>query len=205
MTDLAAPPPDPTPLSKPRPKLLATLTAGIGGLAAAAVSLVMSLYEARNPAVTPQIAMGAPADAGRWIVTPRSAVVAATLPDGRKPPGGGTALVAELVLENRTAATSNAFYATVTLANPPPGVEAKPAFHYLKRDGALLGALQPRMPETVQAVWTLPPGMAAPPALRLAILGESFKPKDNLYGAPGWFDPKVIGEATLPIVAAAAP
>lgn len=175
------------------------LAAGIGGLAAAAASTAYAVYEARNPETTPQIERGRTIEAGRWLVTLRSARAAETTPDGRKPLRGAYAVMLELDLENRTAESSGVLHDVVTLLDPPAGVEARPMV-FLKRDAALAGALQPRLRETLVAAWGFPEGAPRPAEIRVAIRGWSFKPKDNLYGAPGWFNPRVVGEARIPLM-----
>lgn len=188
------PKPDETPA---RARWRTRLAAGIGGLGAAA-STGYAVYEARHPETTPVIERGRAVEAGRWLVTLVSAKTAETTPDGRKPLKGGAVVLLELDLENRTAESSSLHQDIVTLLDAPPGVEARPTI-YLKRDAAFAGALQPRLRETVVAAWTYPEGAPRPAEIRVAVRGWTFKPKDNLYAAPGWFNPKVVGEARLPV------
>lgn len=188
---------DATP-TRPKPRLFAGLMAGIGGFIALVISTVTAIYEIRAKPQVPVIMPGAPTEAGRWIVGVRSAELANQTPDGSKMRDGKLALIVELDLENRTAATSNAYYNVLRLVEPSLGADAKPML-YLKRDGALLAGLNPRMKETVQAVWTLPPGTARPKAVKLSVTAETFKPKDNLYAAPGWFNPHVVGDVVLAV------
>ncbi|MFD1702216.1 hypothetical protein ACFSCV_04290 [Methylopila henanensis] len=181
-----------------RRRFLSRVAAGVGGFAAAAAATVAAVHDARTPKAAPAVAPGAAIETGRWRVSASNARVIAETPDGLRLLNGKTAFAADLALENLTSVTSNAFYRLVALKDPPAGVDPKPSF-YLARDGALLWSLHPRMAETVTAVWTLPPGVAPPREARLAVTGETFKPKDNLYAAPGWFDPKVVAEVTLPV------
>ena len=70
------------------------------------------------------------------------------------------------------------------------------------RDKAMLSALQPGLPERVQVIWRLAPGAKPPERLRLVVNGETFKPRDNLLAAPGWFNRNPIAAATLPVARA---
>ncbi|PRH87810.1 hypothetical protein C5L14_07795 [Labrys okinawensis] len=185
-----------------RQSLKAKLLTGIGGFAAAAISLGVSLYQLRNPAPVPNITAGQTIEAGRWLVTPNSAALATALPDGRPVKAGRRAVVLELLLANRTERTSNAVTGILKLTNIA-GAEG-PDF-YLVRDKERLMALQPRLPERLQAVWTLPAEAALPKALELTVAGATFKPKDSLYGAPGWFNPHDVARVSVPLDAAGSP
>ncbi|WJH38389.1 hypothetical protein N7E02_07045 (plasmid) [Aliirhizobium terrae] len=49
------------------------------------------------------------------------------------------------------------------------------------------------------AVWEVPGSLALPDTLRLRLDGAIFKPRDNLYAAPGWFPSGTIAEVALPL------
>ncbi|MEW9306563.1 hypothetical protein ACETRX_11625 [Labrys portucalensis] len=185
-----------------RQSLKTKVLTGIGGFAAAAISLGASLYQLRNPDQVPNRAAGQTIEAGRWLVTPNAAAPASVLPDGRPVKAGRRAVVLELTLANRTEGTSNAVTGILKLTNVA-GAEG-PDF-YLVRDRERLMALQPRLPERLQAVWTLPADAALPKTLELTVAGVTFKPKDNLYGAPGWFNPHDVARVSVPLDAAGAP
>lgn len=188
------PPPEPGRLRRLRTQLLA----GIGGLAAASLSLGLAIWEKREAPVTPEVAPGQAVEAGRWTVRLIGARLAAETPDGLPVRGGARALVVDLSLENRTAETSNLYADVVRIANAPAGMSPRPTY-YLARDRDLLRNLQPRLAERVSAVWTLPAGAPAPDKLSIRIDGLSFKPRDNLYGAPLWTNRQEVGAATLPL------
>jgi hypothetical protein len=45
----------------------------------------------------------------------------------------------------------------------------------------------------------LPPAAEAPAQAAFAVESKTYKPIDNLYGAPGWFNPAIIGRVELPV------
>ncbi|OCC04964.1 hypothetical protein BA190_11280 [Labrys sp. WJW] len=185
-----------------RQSLKTKVLTGIGGFAAAAISLGVSLYQLRNSEQVPDRTAGQTIEAGRWLVTPNAAALAAVLPDGRPIKAGRRAVVLELTLANRTERTSNAVAGILKLTNVA-GAEG-PDF-YLVRDRERLMALQPRLPERLQAVWILPADAALPKTLELTVAGATFKPKDNLYGAPGWFNPHDVARVSVPLDATGSP
>jgi hypothetical protein len=71
-----------TPRSTLRQRLFAFLAAGIGGTLAAAMSFAMTVYEAANPDIIPNVEAGSPIDTGRWIVTIREARAGDVPPTG---------------------------------------------------------------------------------------------------------------------------
>ncbi|TWB12078.1 hypothetical protein FBZ99_107126 [Rhizobium sp. ERR 1071] len=185
-------------ISKANKALHTRIIAGIGGLLAGALSLGYSIYQTREEAEVAQVAPGKPVDAGQWMVTLNSGGVAAETPDGRHLPDGKKALTLDLTLENMTAESSNSYRDTLkleNLENPPV-----PQF-YLVRDNDLLWDLQPMIPEKVKVVWQLPATQALPKVLNVAIVGTTYKPKDNLYAAPGWFNPNDVARVGLPLSA----
>ncbi len=176
--------------------LYTRIVAGIGGLLAGALSLGLSIYETRTGTEVVQVAPGKPVNAGQWLVTLNSGEIVNETPDGRRLVDGKKALTLDLTLENMTAQSSNLYRDTLKLenvANPPA-----PQF-YLDRDNDLLWDLQPMMPEKVKAVWQLPATQVLPKVLNVVIVGTTYKPKDNLYAAPGWFDPNDAARVGLPI------
>lgn len=183
-------------IRKANKALYTRIIAGIGGLLAGALSLGLSIYETRTGTEVRQVAPGSPVDAGQWMVTLNSSSVAAETPDGRRLPDGKKALTVDLTLENMTAGSSNLYRDTLkleNLANPPA-----PQF-YLVRDNDLLWDLQPMMPEKIKVVWQLPMTQALPKVLNVSIVGTTYKPKDNLYAAPGWFKPSDVARVGLPL------
>ncbi|WP_457580190.1 hypothetical protein [Ensifer canadensis] len=173
--------------SKLKRRLLAMLLTGIGGMAAAAVSFATAVYQAANPAPVELARKGEPIDTGRWVVTINNASLADVPPTGTKPVDPKRFLTVDLELDNRSAATSNAFMQLVSIETPTPATLPEPVY-YLARDKWIAGAINPGMPEKLIAVWEWPEGLPNPKALRLSVAKQIYKPRDNLYGAPGWFD-----------------
>jgi hypothetical protein len=175
---------------------LATLFTGAGGLLAAAISIGYSLYEQREADIIPQVEAATPVEAGRWKVSITASAIGAVMPNGARISPGTKAVIVEMMLENISAESSNLYSDLIRLANVP--APPKPQY-YLKRDRAILWDLQPRMPEAVTAVWEVPAALALPDVLRLRIEGARFKPRDNLYAAPGWFPADSVAEIVLPL------
>jgi hypothetical protein len=57
------------------------------------------------------------------------------------------------------------------------------------------------MPERLIATWEWPQAVPEPQELRLRITSQVYKRRDNLYGAPGWFDRDPVAIVTLPVAA----
>ncbi|WP_155947838.1 hypothetical protein [Rhizobium sp. 2MFCol3.1] len=172
------------------------LLAGAGGLLAASISLGYSLYERRQADVVPQVEVASPVEAGRWKVSIFGSALAKEMPNGAKISPGKKAVVVSMMLENLSAQSSNLYGSLIKPTNLPD--TSKPQY-YLMRDRAILWDLQPRMPEAVTAGWEVPENVVLPDVLRLQIEGEFFKPRDNLYSAPGWFPSGTVAELALPL------
>lgn len=185
-------------IRKANKALYTRIIAGIGGLLAGALSLGLSIYETRTGAEVAQVPADASVRTGQWNVTLHSASIAAETPDGRHVSDGKKALTIDLTLENLTAESSNLYRQTLKLENVANAPD--PRF-YLARDRDVLWDLQPMMPETVKAVWELPATQTLPKALKVTIVGTTYKPKDNLYAAPGWFNPTDVARVDLPLAA----
>ncbi|MBZ7926666.1 hypothetical protein LAC81_23535 [Ensifer adhaerens] len=181
------------PRSKIRQRLLIMLVTGIGGMAAAAVSFATAVYDAANPAPAVSAAKGEAVDTGRWLVTINDATMASVPPTGTKPFEPKRFLMVDLDLDNRSVATSNAFMNLITIRDGQEVVSPKPIY-YLARDKWIASAVNPNMPEKLIAVWEWPPDRPEPEKLSLSIGKQIYKPRDNLYGAPNWFDD---GEAAV--------
>ena len=175
---------------------LTKLIAGAGGLLAAALSLGYSLYEQREADMIPQVEAATPVEAGRWKVSVSRSTIDAAMPNGARISPGKKAIVVEMMLENISAESSNLYGNLIKLANVHDA--SKPQY-YLKRDRAILWDLHPRMAEAVTAVWEVPATLSLPTVLRLRIEGALFKPRDNLYAAPGWFPSGSVAEVALPL------
>ncbi|WP_313606806.1 hypothetical protein [Rhizobium sp.] len=176
------------------------LLTGAGGFVAAAISLGYSLYEQRKAEVVPVVAIGASVDAGRWEVAVFASGIASTMPNGARVSPGKQAIAVNMMLENISAESSNLYGELIKLSNV---ADAPKPQYYLTRDRAILWDLQPRIPEAVTAVWEVPAELELPTVLHLHIDGSHFKPRDNLYAAPGWFSSGSVAEVSLPLDGAA--
>jgi hypothetical protein len=185
-----------------RRRLFAFLVAGVGGTAAAAISFAMTVYEAANPKAVPLVAAGQPIDTGRWIITLHDARIGSTPPTGIKPSAPKKLLMVEFDLDNRSASTSNVFLRLFTI--DPPVANLPPPTFYLARDKWIASGLHPDMPERMIAAWEWPSAVSVPRQLRLKITSQIYKSRDNLYGAPGWFDRDPVAIVALEVAPEAA-
>ncbi len=183
-------------IRKANKALYTRIVAGVGGLLAGALSLGLSIYETRTGAEVEQVAAGTAVNTGQWKVTLVSANTAGQTPDGLHVADGKKVLTIDLTLENLTAESSNLYRDTLKLENIPNA--PIPQF-YLPRDRDVLWDLQPRMPEVVKAAWELPASQKLPDIVKVTIVGTTYKAKDNLYAAPGWFNPTDVARVDLPL------
>lgn len=182
-----------------RRSLASKLTIGIGGLLALGLTTAQTLRDAMPPASLPAARVGQSIEAGRWqVVIHEAGLSKAPRPDGYRGRPGMKALNVDLDLMNRSSESSNAFARILSFDPPIAGLSPSPT-GYLLRDGAILGALQPGLPERIRLVWDLPEATPLPEALRIVVTGETFKARDNLLAAPGWFNPKPVAAVTLPL------
>jgi hypothetical protein len=180
-----------------RRRLFAFVVASVGAIAAATISFAMTVYEAAHPKPIPVVVPGQPIDTGRWTVTFRDAWTGSIPPTGIKPFAPKKLVMVEFDLDNRSASTSNAFLRLFTLE--PPVANLPPPAFYLARDKSVAGGLQPDMPERMIAVWEWPQVVPVPQQLRLKVTSQIHKKRDNLYGAPGWFDREPAAVVTLAV------
>lgn len=180
-----------------RRRLFAFVIAGVGGAAAAAISFAMTVHEAANPKPIPVVAAGQPIDTGRWIITLHEARIGSIPPTGIKPFASKKLLMVEFDLDNRSASTSNVFFRLFTI--DPPVANLPPPVFYLARDKWIASGLHPNMPERMIAAWEWPPNVPVPRELRLEIASQIHKRRDNLYGAPGWFDREPVARVALAV------
>lgn len=179
--------------------LVSRLTIGIGGLLALGLTTAQTVVDAMSPPAVPTVAAGTPIAAGRWQVTLHEASLSTDKrPDGYRGRPGTKALAVDLDLANRSSESNNVVSRILSITPPIAGLSPTPTA-YLMRDGALLGALQPGLPERIRMVWEVPDTTSVPETLRLVVTGETFKPRDNLFAAPGWFNPKPVAAVTLPL------
>ena len=182
-----------------RNRLLALLIAGIGGLAATAISFGMAVYAAANPEPVPVVAPGKPIDTGRWIITPERAYSGNTPPTGIPSSDPRTYVMLEFDLENRSAVSSYASMNLISLDPPIPGLK-NPVVH-LARDSWIASPVHPGMPEKMVMAWEWPAGLSVPRALRVLVGGQFYKRRDNLYGASSWFNGDTVAVVELPVTA----
>ncbi len=175
------------------------ITAGAGTIAALFVAGLMGAFGALPAHIPPQLPPGAAIDAGRWRVQPVRAYVSQANVFGVPVKPGQKALVLEVDMTNRTAKSDKAYFDVfkpegIDLPNGPPIIA-------LTRDATLTPELHPGMTERMAYVWPLDGGAAVPASLDFGITAEIFKPRDNLYGTPGWYNPYRLGTVTLPVKA----
>lgn len=188
-----------------RQALVSRVTVGIGGLLALGFTTAQTVRDAMPKANLPLAAAGQPIEAGRWQVALHQAELGtAPRPDGSRGRPGSKALAIEVELMNRSSESSNLVARILSFDPPIAGLPPAPS-SYLMRDGALLGALQPGLPERVRLVWEMPEAAPVPETLRVVVTGETFKPRDNLLAAPGWFNPKPVAAVSLPVRGGSSP
>ena len=181
-------------------RLKAWAVAGIGTAAAIAVAGVLGAFAARHEPL-PVLAPASRIDTGEWQVRPLKAYVSAEkYVYGTLLKPGGKALVLELEMTNRTAKSTKDYFDLLQLGQATIDPATKP-FIALTRDSTMSPELHPGMPERMAYIWQLPDGAAAPASFDLTVIGKTYKPRDNLYGLPGWFNPAPVGTMTIPVAA----
>jgi hypothetical protein len=179
-------------------RLKAWAIAGIGTAAAIAVAGVLGAFEARHQAL-PALAPSSRIDTGEWLVRPLKAYVSAEkYVYGTLLKPGGKALVLELEMTNRTAKSTKDYFDLLQVGQATVDPATKP-FIVLTRDSTMTPELHPGMPERMAYIWQLPDGAAAPASFGLTVIRKTYKPRDNLYGLPGWFNPAPVGTVTMPV------
>jgi hypothetical protein len=145
----------------------------------------MALYDAAQPKELPVVRIGEPVDTGRWKVT-----VLGSQFDAER-------LSVEMEIANLSAMTSNSYSHVLTLVDAPPGL-ATPSY-LLIRDKAVAYDLHPNMPERLIAQWQWPKAAPPPQNVQFTFTSQIHKRRDNLYGAPGWFDRPPVAKISLPV------
>lgn len=195
------------PLKRPdfisyRQRATTFVVAGLGAGAAAVASFSAALYEAAHPEQLPVIAAGEAVDTGRFTVTLLDAKFGKQ--SNPSSPTKGSHLAVEMELTNRSAASSNAYARLLTITNAPATLD--PPSFFLERDNnAILYDLHPNMPERVIATWYWPAQAPPPKSVEFSIASQIHKRRDNLYGAPGWFDRPPVAKVILPVAIEASP
>lgn len=177
-----------------RSKLKAWIVGGIGTIAALAVGGVLGAFDAiQKPAVV--LEPGQPVETGPWVVRPLRAYTVDKGVYGLPLKAGEKALVFEAEMTNRTAVSSKDYFTTFQSTG---GTDDKP-FVVLVRDSTMSPALQPGLPERMAYIWGLPADATTPDRFVLAVNGEIYKRRDNLYGVPGWYNEHVIGTVAMSV------
>jgi hypothetical protein len=179
-----------------RTTLKSWITAGAGTAAALTIAGLFGGFAALPAPPVPDLPTGEAIEAGQWRVLPIRAYLGTDDPYGVPLKPEQKALVFEVDLTNRTAESTKDFFELFALAG---GVGREKPFIALTRDSTLSPDLHPGMPERMAYVWPLPGDAAVPPRVSITVTAKVYKPRDNLYGAPGWFNPHVVGTITLPV------
>ncbi|TPJ13413.1 hypothetical protein FJW04_21270 [Mesorhizobium sp. B2-7-3] len=173
------------------------ITAGAGTIAALFVAGLMGAFGALPAHGPPQLPPDAVIEAGRWRLQPVRAYVGHARVHGVPLKPGQKALVLEIDMTNRTAQSDKGYFNVfapdgVILSDPVPMI-------VLTRDPTMTPELHPGMTERMAYVWPLAGDAAVPASLAFGVTAEIFKPRDNLYGTPGWYNPYRLGTVTLPV------
>ncbi|HYG43228.1 MAG TPA: hypothetical protein VEA17_09940 [Bordetella sp.] len=185
-------------------KMKTRLAAGIGSTVALGAATLYSIFGAGPPAPVVQYAAGSQIDAGQWQVVPRRAWVSRQKVYDVPLKPGQQALVLEVDLGNRTR-MSTRDYSRLFSLHPIPGVTLEQPLVAQVRDPQLGPLLHPGLGERVAFVWRVPDTATPPQALKVDVVAKTFKPIDNLYGTPGWYNPAIVGQVMLPLEALAIP
>lgn len=149
------------------------------------MSFAMALYDAAQPKELRLVQTGEPVDTGRWKV----AVFDSRFDQGR--------LSVELEITNLSSMSSNSYGHVLKLVDAPPDL-ATPSY-LLARDNAVAYDLHPNMPERLIAQWQWPKEAPPPQTMQFTFTSQIHKRRDNLYGAPGWFDRPPVARISLPV------
>lgn len=185
-------------LESARTRLKAWALAGIGTAAAIAVAGILGAFEARHHAV-PVLAPSGSIDTGEWQLRPLKAYVSSEkYVYGTLLKPGGKALVLEVEMTNRTAKSTKDYFDLLQVGQSTVDRATKP-FITLTRDSTMSPELHPGLPERMAYIWQLPDAAAPPSSFDLTVIRKTYKPRDNLYGLPGWFNPTPAGTMTIPL------
>lgn len=167
------------------------LIAGAGASAAIMLTWAMKIDDIRDKPQTPVVAAGERIDTGPFALRLFDARLSATTPDGMTPFDGKPVLIVRAEAENLASASRNDFGEML------PKAGGRRVEFYLSDDRSPLSYLDPRLPQRVEIV--LPLADAAPPEITVPVIGRSYKQRDNLTGASGWFSPRTVAQVKLPV------
>jgi hypothetical protein len=180
------------------------VTAGAGTIAALLVAGLFGAFAALPKLAVPDLPADQPIEAGQWWVMPARAYMTTDDIYGVPLRPGEKAVVLEADLTNRTAESTKDYFEAIRLADQI-GQGGDNPFVALTRDSILSPDLHPNMPERMAYVWALPRDAVVPERLSFAVIAKTYKPRDNLYGAPGWFNPHDVGTFTLAVAGVTGP
>lgn len=162
--------------------------AAAGATLALLISWGMDIQARRDAPAIPDVSAGTDVDTGAYRISLRQAKLSHSLPDGSRVPGAQPVVLVTARAENLTSSSRNDLRAVL-----PPASASAPL--YLASDRTRLGYLEPRLPADVVIVLPAPQGSL----LRLTLMGRSYKARDNLSGAAGWFGAKPVATVVLPV------
>jgi hypothetical protein len=181
-----------------RGRVRAWLTAGAGTIAAILIAGLFGAFGALPNPPVPEFPTDSPIEAGQWTILPVRAYVSEQRVYELPLNQDQKALVVEVDMTNRTAESTKDYFTVFELAAPLRDQAEKP-FIALARDSKMSPELHPAMTERMAYVWPVPKTAALPNRLSLVINARIYKPRDNLYGTPGWFNQHEAGRITLPV------
>ncbi len=156
------------------------LIATAGATAALLLTWWWKVDDLRNPPELPAITFGQSVDMGRTRLTPLKL-------EWREVEGSPAQMVMTAMAENITGETQSAIFGIPPY--PPQavlaGVELPAPDIKLRRDDSYAQQLQPRLPEEIELIWTLPDGIT-PQEVEILFSKQIFKLRDNLYGQASW-------------------
>jgi hypothetical protein len=179
------------------------LTAGAGTVVAVSIAGLLGAFGALPKPAAPEFPADRSIEVGQWLIQPVRAYASEGRPYGMPLKKDQKALVLEVDMTNRTAESTMAYFSVFELTGPLPDGADKP-FIALARDSTMSPELHPGLTERMAYVWPISRNADFPERLSLTIIAQTFKPRDNLYGLPGWFNPHEVGRIVLPIEAAEA-
>lgn len=171
-------------------------------LVALAVTLALGGFRSATAKAKPLPRSGAgqPLRSGAMTVTPLRAWLAHYPPGGRVDPAT-LYLVLEAEIENRTDRSFNGygFLREDVVLVGGQGEPTPPDTLKLADDHSNLGALQPRLRQRVELVWTLPPGNEAPAQPLFGLFARDYVAKAYLNDASGWIQGAPQALMQLPV------
>ena len=188
-------------LASVRSRVRAWITIGAGTVAAILAANLLGAFGALPEPEVPVFAAGQEIETGQWRIIPLRAFVTDQPAYNAPVLEGQKVLVLEVELTNRTAASTKDYF---TLFQPGLqfGEESETPFVMLTRDPTMSPELHPAMKERMAYVWALPATAALSGEISFSVSTKTYKPIDNLYGVPGWYNRRELGRLVLPVAKA---